>query len=31
MLNLEVNEIETCRLACVDCIHYNNPIKYTSL
>ncbi|CAD8184641.1 unnamed protein product [Paramecium octaurelia] len=31
MLNLEPNETQTSRLACVDCIHYNNPIKYTSL
>ncbi|CAD8184635.1 unnamed protein product [Paramecium octaurelia] len=31
MLNLEPNETQISRLACVDCIHYNNPIKYTSI
>ncbi|CAD8167813.1 unnamed protein product [Paramecium pentaurelia] len=31
MLNLESNEIETCRQICVDCIHNNDPIKYSSL
>ncbi|CAD8130325.1 unnamed protein product [Paramecium sonneborni] len=31
MLNFKVNETQTSRLAFVDCIHYNKPIKYTSL
>ncbi|CAK66920.1 unnamed protein product (macronuclear) [Paramecium tetraurelia] len=31
MLNLEQNQVESSRLICVDCIHNNDPIKYTSL
>ncbi|CAD8208637.1 unnamed protein product [Paramecium octaurelia] len=31
MFNLEQNQVESSRLISVDCIHNNDPIKYTSL